>query len=62
MLLMVVVCPLFDSDQHELNDTACGCGCQVQFVEGEMLLIHNQFNSEITTDWGIFDLNFEVVE
>lgn len=53
---MIVVCPVFDEQKHELADTACECGCSVQFEDGEMIVVHSQFCDEIKTPWAVFEM------
>jgi hypothetical protein len=61
---MIVIVPMVDSEAHLLMDSACQCGCDVDFNDGELTIIHNQFDESIDTEWLVTDYpeDFEVQE
>ena len=47
-----------DSKPHEIFNSACECGCRVEFVEnGNMLVHHSAFNEQMVDSWGVFEEN-----
>lgn len=54
--MIVATCPMIDSRPHEIFNTACDCGCQVEFVEnGNMLINHQAHDPEQVEEWGVFE-------
>lgn len=52
---MISVLPEWELPQHE-RTTACQCDPELDFVEGEMLLIHRNMAEQRPGDkWGVFD-------
>ena len=42
---MYTIVPLNDIEEHEDYETTCKCDPKVEFVDGEMLIIHNAFDN-----------------
>ena len=42
--MIIHILPVNDLKPHEEEGTACQCEPKIEFVEGEMLVIHNAFD------------------
>jgi len=41
---MTIILPINDIQKHEEESTTCACKPRVEFINGEMLIIHNSFD------------------
>ena len=54
--MIVSICPITDIKPHSIFDTACECGCSIEFVEnGNMIITHQQHSDKILDRWGVFE-------
>jgi hypothetical protein len=52
--MIISTCPTTDSEPHDIFDSACSCGCKVEFVEGDMLIHHQPHDPGMVEMWGVF--------
>lgn len=48
---MITVSPQNEEDKHDLQSTNCICNCDVEFSDGEMIIIHNLIDINLKTKW-----------
>lgn len=53
--MKIVVSPMTDSKPHDLWSTTCECGCIVDFINGDMNIVHQAYDKEKVSLWGVFE-------
>ena len=41
---MIQIYPVYDSEEHNLEDTTCKCNPEIIFDEPEIIVVHNSFD------------------